>query len=83
MPRYKNGISSYTAATLPDPNILSIGTTAILSGEFASDVTEILLVCDMVKGSKAWTGNVYSANDAPANPSSLGIPDGVTWVKLS
>ena len=73
----------YTAATLPDPTAMSVGTTAILSGAFAADVTSVLLTVDYVKGVKSWTGNVYSENDAPANPSVLGIPDGVTWVKLS
>ena len=73
----------YAAGSAPSPGLFNLGDIAVISGSFASDVTEILLVCDMVKGSKAWTGNVYSENDAPANPSALGIPDGVTWVKLS
>ena len=79
MPRYKNGISTYTAATLPDPTTLSIGTTAILSGAFAADVTSVLLTVDYVKGVKSWAGTVTSAN-APVNTD--GLPNGVTWIKV-
>ena len=73
------GVAKFTAATLPDPTTLSIGTTAILSGAFAADVTSVLLTVDYVKGVKSWTGTVISANN-PVNAD--GLPNGVTWIKV-
>ena len=75
----QTGPLSYTAATLPDPTAMSVGTTAMLSGAFAADVTSVLLTVDYVKGVKSWTGTVISANN-PVNAD--GLPNGVTWIKV-
>ena len=69
----------YTAATLPDPASLPVDTSALVTGNFAADVTSVLLTVDYVKGVKAWTGTAVSAS-APSN--SDGLPNGVTWVKV-
>ena len=75
----QTGPLTYTASTLPDPTTLSVGTTVILSGAFAADVTSVLLTVDYVKGVKSWTGTVTSAN-TPVNAD--GLPNGVTWIKV-
>lgn len=69
----------YTAATLPDPATLQVDASVLVTGNFAADVTSVLLTVDYVKGVKSWTGTVISAN-APSN--SDGLPNGVTWVKV-
>lgn len=69
----------YTAATLPDPDMLGAGATVVLTGAFSADVTSVLLTVDFVKGVKSWTGTVISAND-PVDAD--GLPNGVTWVKV-
>ena len=75
----QTGPLSYTAATLPDPATLGVGTSVEMAGTFAADVTSVLLTVDYVKGVKAWTGTVVSASD-PVNAD--GLPNGVTWVKV-
>lgn len=72
-------VVEYTTANLPDPSTLAVGTSIVLSGNFAADVTSVLLTVDYVKGVKSWTGSVVSAND-PVDGD--GLPDGVTWVKV-
>ena len=64
---------------LPDPESLPAGTSVEMTGEFAADVTSVLLTVDYVKGVKSWTGTVVSASD-PVNAD--GLPDGVTWIKV-
>ena len=73
------GVITTISPPLPDPASLPAGTSVEMAGNFAADVTSVLLTVDYVKGVKSWTGTVVSAN-APVNTD--GLPNGVTWVKV-
>ncbi|MGL4353099.1 MAG: hypothetical protein ACRCTP_04080 [Aeromonas popoffii] len=66
---------SYPVANLPAATGYPLGAQLIITGAFASDVSQVLLTCDMVKNVKSWTGQVVSVttNTGPA------VPPTVTW----
>lgn len=66
---------AYPVADLPAATGYPLGAQLIITGAFASDVSQVLLTCDMVKNVKSWTGNVVSVttNTGPA------VPATVTW----
>lgn len=73
-------IDTYTVSTLPLASTKPVGFSAILTGNFAPDVTQVLLTVDLIQGNKAWTGSIVSSNEPPE---SSGLPDGVLWEVLS
>lgn len=66
---------AYPVANLPAATGYPLGAQLIITGAFASDVSQVLLTCDMVKNVKSWTGQVVSVttNTGPA------VPATVTW----
>lgn len=75
----QDGVQYYAAGLLPALGSMSYGQKVMLTGSFSADTTEILLSVGVVAGAKSWVGDVVSANDAPADPVAVGLPDGVTW----
>lgn len=65
----------YPFADLPLVTDVPLGTQLVVSGTFASDVTKVLLTCDMVKNVKSWTGQVVSVTTNTGDE----LPETVTW----